>query len=121
MLWSRFYGWCACEKAEWISSFALTEEIMRNPAVERRHDIEKLLSFASSVIALKPGIVARAIQLELLGYDAFDALHLSCAEHAGADILLTTDDRFLRRAKRGVGASGIPVSNPLSWWPETVT
>ena len=106
-------------EAEWISSVAVSEEIVRNPDTERRHDVEQLLSFASSVIVLKPAIVARAIQLERLGYDAFDALHLSCAEHAGVDVLLTTDDRFLRRAKRGIEAPGIPVSNPLSWWSET--
>jgi hypothetical protein len=38
--------------------------------------------------------------LETLGFGSFDALHSACAESAGAEVFLTTDDR-LRLAARG--------------------
>ena len=34
----------------------------------------------------------------MLGFQAFDALHIACAERAGAEVLLTTDDRFRKHA-----------------------
>jgi len=42
-------------------------------------------------------------------------LHLACAEQAQVDVLLTTDDRFLRRVQRGLGNSAIKVENPVNW------
>jgi hypothetical protein len=38
--------------------------------------------------------------LETLGFGAFDALHIACAESAGAEVLLTTDDSLRLRALR---------------------
>src|SRR5947207_1349551 len=60
-------------------------------------------------------VIARAEELEFAGYGAFDSLHLACAEASGADVLLTTDDAFVRRAARGDGSPRLPVRNPLSW------
>jgi predicted nucleic acid-binding protein len=53
--------------------------------------------------------------LERAGYGAFDALHLAVAEEFGADALLTTDDQFLKQAKRGLGKPATVVVNPLNW------
>jgi hypothetical protein len=61
----------------------------------------------------------RARALEALGYGAFDALHLACAEQAAVDVLLTTDDRFIKQALRSLGNPTIQVSNPLKWLQET--
>jgi hypothetical protein len=55
-----------------------------------------------------------------LGYGTFDALHLATAESAGADALLSTDDRFIKRASRGVANPRIPVKNPVLWIQEHV-
>lgn len=52
--------------------------------------------------------------LEQIGYGPFDALHLAIAEDSGADVLLTTDDRFTRQANRGLGNPTIPM-NPVNW------
>ncbi|NCQ94607.1 MAG: type II toxin-antitoxin system VapC family toxin [Microcystis aeruginosa W11-06] len=35
-----------------------------------------------------------------LGFKFYDALHLAFAEAGGADVLLTTDDRLLRKAQQ---------------------
>ena len=37
-----------------------------------------------------------AEEIEATGVKKMDALHVSCAIHAGADYLLTTDDRLLK-------------------------
>lgn len=42
----------------------------------------------------------------------------AAAESAAADVLLTTDDRFLKRTARKLGNPRIPVQNPLSWIKE---
>ncbi len=77
---------------EWFSSQALVEEINRDPQVERRQHVAKLLELASEVTSVDDVVVARAKQLRSFGYGVFDALHLACAELSQADILLTTDD-----------------------------
>ncbi|NCS23849.1 MAG: type II toxin-antitoxin system VapC family toxin [Microcystis aeruginosa BS13-02] len=33
-----------------------------------------------------------------LGFDLDDSFHIACAEYARIDVLLTTDDRLLRKA-----------------------
>ncbi|REJ60649.1 MAG: hypothetical protein DWQ56_05520 [Microcystis aeruginosa DA14] len=33
-----------------------------------------------------------------LGFDLYDSFHIACAEYARIDVLLTTDDRLLRKA-----------------------
>jgi hypothetical protein len=56
--------------------------------------------------------------LEALGYGAFDALHLACAEQATVDVLLTTDDRFIKQVARRLGKPTIRVLNPVNWMQE---
>jgi predicted nucleic acid-binding protein len=53
--------------------------------------------------------------LEKLGFHAFDALHLACAEQGGADVVLTTDDKLLRRAARYAKRLSVAVGSPLDW------
>ena len=85
----------------------------RNPDQERRSDSLLLLRFADSVISVVGPIRERARELEQLGFQSYDALHLSCAEAGGCDLLVTTDDRLLRRAQRLALALQIKVLNPL--------
>jgi hypothetical protein len=47
-----------------------------------------------------------------------DALHIAAAESARMDVLLSTDDRLIKRAARGLGNPRIPVQNPVSWIKE---
>jgi hypothetical protein len=39
----------------------------------------------------------------------------AAAESVGADVLLSTDERPIKRAARGLGAPRIQVRNPVSW------
>ena len=68
---------------------------------------------ATNTIPLDSQIIQRAEELEAIGYGAFDALHLSTAEAGNADVLLTTDDRFIKRAARAAGSPRVRVLNPV--------
>ena len=103
---------------EWLSSDALKAETSNNPDVERRYEVEVLLLLATNNIPLDIQIIQRAKELEAVGYGAFDALHLSTAEAGSAEVLLTTDDRFIKRAARAVGSSRVRVLNPVEWLRE---
>lgn len=61
----------------------------------------------------------RGAHLTKLGFGAFDALHLACAELGRADVFLTTDDDLLRRAGQFENELRVRVQNPVSWHQET--
>jgi predicted nucleic acid-binding protein len=44
-----------------------------------------------------------------------DRIHIACAEEAGADVFLSTDDRLVRAAKRQQEATKVEIENPLTW------
>lgn len=46
------------------------------------------------------GLQTRTEELMSNGFHGFDALHLACAEAAGADVFVTCDDRLLATARR---------------------
>jgi predicted nucleic acid-binding protein len=101
--------------AVWVTSDALLDELQENPGQLLRAAGISLLSLSSEKAPIDSATEGRSEELEISGFTAYDALHLACAERAGVDILLTTDDRFERRAKRGVGAARISIQNPLNW------
>jgi predicted nucleic acid-binding protein len=102
-------------KLRWVISEALAAEIANNPDPAMRTEVLQLLSLSAESILLSDSAFQRAEALERLGYGAFDALHLAGAEQAKVDSLLTTDDRFIRRVRRGLGNPVIPVENPVKW------
>ena len=91
------------------ATHSLTRSVeIRTP--DRRFENVALLAFAS-----ESEIRVRARQFQAAGFGPFDALHLACAEAARVDVLLTTDDGFMRKASRGDGRPRVAVRNPLSW------
>jgi predicted nucleic acid-binding protein len=106
-------------KIAWIVSPVLAEEIQGSPQIERRRENGALLAPATQTIEVSDLVLIRARQLEAAGYGGFDALHLACAESGRVDVLLTTDDKFVKRAARGEGNPRVPVRNPVSWLEET--
>lgn len=103
---------------QWVGSEALVYEIERNPDRTRLLENRALLALSIGQVEATDEVLDRARRLEAAGYGAFDAVHLASAEAAGADVLLTTDDRFIARAYRGDGFPRIPVRNPVSWLEE---
>ena len=114
----KLIGVANSESNVWVGSVVLETEISRNPDREWRQDAETLLSFTREVVKLDGRIIARARELEMAGFSEFDALHLACAEGAKSDVLLTTDDRLLRRANGLQTKLSVRVLNPVSFLEE---
>lgn len=98
-----------------ISSTALVSEIAQTPEMTRRQQVMDLLAAASIETKVTLEHIRRAAHLQSLGFKAFDALHIACAEAAKADVLITTDDRLRRRAKTHADRLNVLVQNPLTW------
>ncbi len=105
----------AAKDLQWLSSSAVTAEIKQTSDPVRRYRMLSLLSMATGSINVTNESEGRSRELVELGFKPFDALHLALAEHGGADIFLTVDDRLIRLANRLEGKVRIPVSNPLTW------
>lgn len=98
-----------------VSSDALLEEAQQHPDSRRRQEAVALLHVASEIVRTTAATHHRAEALSHLGYGDFDALHIAAAESVSAVVLLTTDDRLIKRVARGLGNVRIPVQNPVSW------
>ncbi len=101
-----------------IGSDALDAEIAAIRDPDRRRSVEILVSNATEHVHFSPDRIRRGELLESMGFRGYDSLHIACAEAAGADVLVTTDDALLRRARRLQGELAIRVANPLTWLKE---
>ena len=102
----------------WLGGEVLDAEIARNPDAERRRQVQALAALAPERVTLVEVDRQRARGLVEAQLGTFDALHLAGAEARRADVLLTTDDRFVRRAARVDPASPVRVLNPVTWVTE---
>ena len=109
---------CETSNWEWIGSEALVWEIKQTPDPERQRRVQSLVSHVHHSVPIGTSEVERAGELEAWGIAAFDALHLACAESDGADVLLTTDDKLLRRSAARAAELYVRVANPLTWLRE---
>ena len=78
--------------------------------VVRRQCVEHCLRLARNEATLGESVKSRANELQRGGLKPLDALHVACAETAGASHFLTCDDRLIRRY-----AGQIAVLNPLDF------
>jgi predicted nucleic acid-binding protein len=104
----------------WVTSDALELESSRNSDADRRAEVDMLMGTATSRVNVGPQETQRSRELQALGFKAFDALHIACAERASVDALLTTDERLWRRAQREAGKLAVRVENPAKWFPEAI-
>ncbi len=100
-----------CEQRRWhnIARF----EIDQIPDEDRRWKLQLVSRQTDDVVKIDKEISGRAKEFEKKGVQAFDALHLACAED-GADVFLTVDDNLLEQAL-GIENLRIPVHNPVIW------
>ena len=103
---------------QWLGSEVIDFGIAQTPDFYRRYRVRTLVASTDAYIRVGDAEIRRAKYLETLGFSAYDALHLACAESGAADVLLTTDDRFLRRAARVRDELRVAVANPLTWLQE---
>ena len=105
---------------EWIVSKVLEIEISRNLNFDQYLRTKSLLVRANQTVLLTEAEKLRGLVLESLGFKSYDALHIASAESGNADILLTTDDRLLRRSKRFSTRLWVSVENPHVWLQEVI-
>lgn len=100
-----------CEQRQWhnIAQF----EIDQIPDEDRKRKLQLLIGQTDDVVTIDKAVSVRAREFEEKGMQAFDALHLACAED-GADVFLTVDDNLLQQAL-DIEDLGIPVHNPVLW------
>lgn len=106
---------CEAGEWQWISSAVVEEEVNNTPYRDRRHRVTSILSGAHVIVTLTATEVERSRALKALGFRTYDALHLACAEQAGADVFLTTDDSVIRTAIRHAEQLNMRVANPVAW------
>jgi len=90
--------------------------VFRRRKIRVLRDENLLENIAQKVIKIDNKIEERAKYFENLGVQAFDALHLACAE-GNADVFLTVDNKLLKRIKK-IKDLKIKVRNPLEWLEE---
>lgn len=106
-----------CFSGRWhcVVSSVLSDEVDQSSNFGARFQIKNWITLAHQTVSVGSSESERGIRLEVLGFKRRDALHLACAESAGADIFLTTDDRLLRRAKHYQAQLHTQVENPYIW------
>jgi len=102
---------------ELVGSEAIESEIFEISDEERRENVESVLQFAQSRVEVDDEVEAIARQYHRYGLDPFDALHLACAQCAGA-IFLTTDDTLIKSIKKHKDKITTGVQNPVQWLME---
>ena len=105
-----------CKKRkDWIivGSDVVIDEMSENNNPLKRQKVFLLYRSASIHIDLDDEIVMRAKEFGMFGVEPFDAMHLASAERANANVLLTTDVKFIKKAKRT--NAKVRVENPLIW------
>ena len=85
---------------EWIGSEYLDFEVGQDPDDERVNRVRSLLALIHTRVPASEAVVRRARAIERVGLRGLDALHVASAEAGGAELLVTTDDRMIRRAAR---------------------
>jgi predicted nucleic acid-binding protein len=109
-----------CEVNRWklISSSALIAEIAQIKDVEKQKQVKIALSIAQIRVLEGHPLQNRTLELVKLGFSFYDAAHIASAEKARADVLLSTDDRLVRKAKRLSSKITVKADNPLNWLTE---
>ena len=103
-----------------LNSEVINIEISKIPDNDKRQKVTILSTMLQSNIVVDEDIERRAIELENLTFKSFDALHIACAEKGKADILLTIDDDFLRKASQCKDTLKVRVENPVRWLMEVI-
>ena len=111
--------YCEEGRLDVFRSDVLDDEIGRITNLFKKLKVLMLYSSSTVSVELNNEIISRAKEFQYsVGIKSFDALHLASAEYSGADILLTTDNRFINRAAES--NAKIRVANPVIWLMEVI-
>jgi predicted nucleic acid-binding protein len=103
---------------EIIGSSIVDYEMKHSTDSESKDKVLQLYEVISAKIKYNADILKRAKEILTTNKHirSFDSLHLASAEIGNADILLTTDDKFRKNAKKI--KSSVRVMNPLEYMME---
>jgi len=98
-----------------IGSPIVTAEIRKIRNVGKLKAVEKLYyGVIVDEVELSAQIITRAVSLNLMGFGKMDSFHLAAAEAAGADFLITTDEKFIRKCQNR-NITAVKVIDPLDF------
>lgn len=100
-------------RVELAGSDYLDFEVGQTPDRERALRVAELVKLVAVKAPTSPSLAQRARELGNRGLRGLDALHIASAEAVEADLLVTTDDRMLRAAKRASAKVGVRVVGPI--------
>ena len=86
-------------KVELLWSYVLDYENSLSPFQDRSVAISKWRNMATERILASDGVLDRARELQGFGINVHDALHIACAIVGRAEIIVTTDDRLIRKLR----------------------
>lgn len=98
-----------------VSSEVIEAELRKMTNLDKLVKIRELLRLVDYQIKLNESINKRSEELEKLGFSLYDSFHVACAESAKIDILLTTDDRLLKKAIKYRQILQVNLDNPVTW------
>ena len=105
------------EHSDWqlINSGVINYEINQISDVERKARVFSLVDLATKFVPVNHKTYLRAEKIQELGIKTYDSLHIACAEEGLANVLLTTDDKLVKIAKRNIERFNVEIENPLFW------
>ena len=108
-----------CER-DWdlVWSFAITYEIAKILDYQKKHYVTSFAAKTKITVSVDENIKERAAVFMGWGIKALDALHVACAERAGATVLLTTDDTLKNIMSHHSDTISIRIVNPAQWYEE---
>ncbi|MGD0390605.1 MAG: PIN domain-containing protein [Tepidisphaeraceae bacterium] len=101
--------------AELVWSEAIDLEADQCRELRRREAVDAARRAHRQYIRIGQRERARTLELVDIGFKVMDAAHIASAESGLCDVLLTTDDRMIRRAERLGTRLKVRVINPLDW------
>lgn len=110
-----------CQQKAWqlVGSNIISIEIAKISNVVKKQKVSAFLDLAFEQVALDDGIELRSVILQRYGIGLFDSLHIASAEKAKADIMLSTDDVLVKKAKQ-IRDLTITIENPVKWLMEVI-
>ena len=103
---------------ELIWSSAITYEVAKIVDHDKKHYVSTFAAKTTTNIVVDLAIKERATVFMDWGVKALDALHIACAERAGATVLVTTDDSLKNIMSHHSDTISIRIVNPVAWYEE---
>lgn len=106
--------------SSWTNALVCGDEIYKTPNDERQERLWQVEQKANERLELTDAVFQLAESLQKLGFTEYDALHLAFAISAKVDVLLSTDDKLVKRANANFTTLQLKVANPLAWLQEVI-